>query len=48
MSQTQTVLSVRGAQRRYVKKGQAALASADLDLHAGRITALLGLSLIHI
>lgn len=42
MSQTQTVLSVRGAQRRYVKKGQAALASADLDLHAGRITALLG------
>ncbi len=42
MSTTQTVLSVRGAQRRYLKKGQAALASADLDLHAGRITALLG------
>ena len=38
---TTPVLRVRGAERRYVK-GQAALAGADLDLHAGRITALLG------
>ena len=41
MTKTSTVLRVRGAERRYVK-GLAALAGADLDLHAGRITALLG------
>lgn len=41
MADTRTVLSIRGAQRRYVR-GQAALDGADLDLHAGRITALLG------
>ncbi|WP_300543404.1 ABC transporter ATP-binding protein [Maricaulis sp.] len=41
MTEQRTVLSVRQAERRYVK-GQAALAGADLDLHAGRIAALLG------
>ncbi|MEP3073489.1 MAG: ATP-binding cassette domain-containing protein, partial [Maricaulis sp.] len=34
-------MSIRGAQRRYVKE-TAALAGADLDLEPGRITALLG------
>lgn len=38
---TRRGLSIRGAQRRYVKE-TAALAGADLDLEPGRITALLG------
>ena len=41
MADTRTVLSIRGAERRY-RADHAALAGADLDLHAGRITALLG------
>ncbi|MAZ90819.1 MAG: ABC transporter, partial [Maricaulis sp.] len=38
---TRRGLSIRGAQRRYVKE-TAALAGADLDLEPGKITALLG------
>ncbi len=41
MTDAQTVLSIRGAEHRY-RADHAALAGADLDLHAGRITALLG------
>tara|TARA_R110002073_G_scaffold126503_4_gene271248 strand:+ start:2865 stop:3896 length:1032 start_codon:yes stop_codon:yes gene_type:complete len=41
MADLHTVLSIRGAERRY-RADHAALAGADLDLHAGRITALLG------
>ncbi|MFY0637110.1 ABC transporter ATP-binding protein [Maricaulis maris] len=41
MADTRTVLSIRGAERRY-RADHAALAGADLDLQAGRITALLG------
>ena len=41
MSQYRSVLKIRGAERHYTR-GHAALSGADLDLHAGRITALLG------
>ncbi len=41
MADMRTVLSIRGAERRY-RADHAALAGADLDLQAGRITALLG------
>tara|TARA_R110002126_G_scaffold6830_4_gene34600 strand:+ start:452 stop:1483 length:1032 start_codon:yes stop_codon:yes gene_type:complete len=41
MTDAQTVLSIRGAEHHY-RADHAALAGANLDLHAGRITALLG------
>lgn len=41
MTDAQTVLSIRGAEHHY-RADHAALAGANLDLYAGRITALLG------